>query len=97
MSEAVYLHRPVLAEPVGKQFEQILNARYLASLGYGMCAEPIDEPKLRTFLERVPELERNLAAYAQDGNQNLLAKLDEVLQSASQGGGPIDADDPTIA
>ena len=38
MSEAVYLHRPVLAEPVGKQFEQILNARYLESLGYGMCA-----------------------------------------------------------
>jgi len=29
MGEAVYLHRPMLAIPVRRQFEQVLNARYL--------------------------------------------------------------------
>ena len=29
MGEAVYLRRPMLAVPVGGQFEQVLNARYL--------------------------------------------------------------------
>jgi len=95
MGEAVYLRRPMLAEPVGKQFEQILNARYLESLGYGMSAEEITEPRLREFLERIPEFERNLAGYSQDGNRELLLKLDEVLQAA-RGVQVLDVDDPTI-
>ncbi|HYV65882.1 MAG TPA: glycosyltransferase family protein [Myxococcales bacterium] len=95
MGEAVFLRRPMLAEPVGKQFEQILNARYLESLGYGLCAEGITEAGLREFLDRIPEFERNLAGYSQDGNRELLLKLDEVLQAAR--GAPVpDADDPTI-
>ena len=97
MSESVYLRRPVLAEPVGKQFEQILNARYLEALGYGMCAEPITGEKLARFLERIPDFERNLAAYTQDGNRNLLAKVDELLRSATEGGHAVDTEDPTIA
>ena len=97
MSEAVYLHRPVLAEPVGKQFEQILNARYLESLGYGMCAGPIDERALSTFLERIPDFEAKLSTYSQDGNRDLLAKLDEVLQAASRGGAVVEPEDPSIA
>jgi len=97
MSEAVYLHRPVLAEPVGKQFEQILNARYLEALGYGMCAEPIDERALSTFLDRIPDFEANLSSYSQDGNRDLLAKLDEVLQAVSQGGDVVEPEDPSIS
>lgn len=95
MSEAVYLRRPVLAEPVGKQFEQILNARYLESLGYGMCAEPIDDRALSTFLERIPDFEAKLSSYSQDGNRDLLTKLDEVLQAASRGGA-VEEEDPSI-
>jgi uncharacterized protein (TIGR00661 family) len=96
MSEAVYLGRPMLAEPVGKQFEQTLNARYLESLGYGLHAEEITEGRLSEFLERIPDFERNLAGYSQDGNRQLLGKLDEVLQAA-RGAQPVDMDDPTIA
>ena len=33
MGEAVYLRRPMLAVPVGGQFEQVLNARYLEARG----------------------------------------------------------------
>ena len=85
MGEAVYLHRPMLAEPVAKQFEQILNARYLQKEGYGLHAESLTEAKLREFLSRIPEFERNLARYSQDGNTNLLTKLEDVLQKSVAG------------
>ncbi|MCA1829757.1 MAG: teichoic acid biosynthesis protein, partial [Myxococcales bacterium] len=83
MGEAVYLHRPMLSEPVGKQFEQIVNARYLEKEGYGLCADEITEEKIREFLGRIPEFEKNLARYSQDGNNDLLARLDSVLRSAA--------------
>ncbi len=89
MSESVYLHKPMLSVPVRKQFEQVLNARYLEQLGYGMAAEEMTEDALGRFLERIPELERRLARYRQDGNRELLAKLDEVL-AAAVGAGPIE-------
>ena len=78
-------------------FEQILNARYLEALGYGMCAEPITGEKLAGFLERIPDFERNLAAYTQDGNRNLLAKLDELLRSATEGGHAVDTEEDAFA
>src|SRR5205823_10760849 len=83
MGEAVYLHKPMLAEPVAKQFEQILNARYLEKEGYGLCAEDITDAKLPEFLDRLPEFERNLSRYSQDGNEDLLVKLEAVLESAA--------------
>jgi uncharacterized protein (TIGR00661 family) len=88
MGEAVYLHRPMLAEPVGKQFEQIINARYLEKEGFGLHADEITEARIREFLARIPEFEKNLARYAQDGNDDLLGKLDSVLQSAALGEPP---------
>ncbi len=83
MSEAVYLRRPMLSIPVKKQFEQILNARYLERAGYGLASDEITVGKLGEFLERAPELERNLAGYRQEGNKEMLAKLDEVLAAAA--------------
>ena len=85
MGEAVYLHKPMLAEPVAKQFEQILNARYLEKEGYGLYAEHITDAKLSEFLDRLPEFERNLSLYSQDGNEDLLVKLEAVLESAARG------------
>jgi uncharacterized protein (TIGR00661 family) len=85
MGEAVYLHKPMLAEPVARQFEQILNARYLQKEGYGLCADQITAATLAEFLLRVPEFEANLARYSQEGNRELLAKLDSVLDLASRG------------
>ncbi|HUL59153.1 MAG TPA: glycosyltransferase family protein [Anaeromyxobacteraceae bacterium] len=83
MSEAVYLRRPMLSVPVKKQFEQILNARYLETVGYGLASDEITRERLGEFVERLPEFERNLAGYRQDGNREMLAKLDEVLSAAA--------------
>jgi uncharacterized protein (TIGR00661 family) len=83
MGEAVYLHRPMLAVPVAKQFEQVLNAKYLEAEGFGLHADELTREKLQEFVARLPELEENLARYRQDGNEDLLAKLADVLESAS--------------
>ena len=86
LGEAVYLHRPVLSVPVRKQFEQVLNARYLEKEGYGIAAEAVTGEVLGGFLERAPELRRNLSAYHQDGNRALFSRLDELLAAAPRGG-----------
>jgi uncharacterized protein (TIGR00661 family) len=85
MGEAVYLHKPMLAEPVAKQFEQILNARYLEKEGYGLCADPITEARLNEFLARLPAFEESLSRYTQDGNRDLLSKLEGVMDAAAKG------------
>ena len=89
MGEAVYLRRPMLAVPVRKQFEQVLNARYLEAVGYGLYADEISDQRLGEFVDRLPEFQRHLASYQQDGNRDLLGKLDEVLAAAAASeGGP---------
>jgi len=88
LGEAVYLHRPVLSVPVGRQFEQVLNARYLELEGYGTAADEVTPEVLGAFLERAPELSRNLERYRQDGNRRLLEELGARLEEAARGGGP---------
>jgi uncharacterized protein (TIGR00661 family) len=95
MSEAVYLRRPLLSVPVRKQFEQILNARYLERVGYGLGSDELTQERLGQFLERLPEFERHLQRYAQDGNAETLAHLDAVLAAAaSRGVHPPPDEDP---
>jgi uncharacterized protein (TIGR00661 family) len=86
LGEAVYLRRPVLSVPVRRQFEQVLNARYLEREGYGLAAETVTGEVLGRFLERGPELRRNLSAYRQDGNRALFSLLDGLLASAGRDG-----------
>jgi uncharacterized protein (TIGR00661 family) len=82
LSESVYLHKPVLSVPVKGQFEQVLNARWLEALGYGRAADALTDDALGAFLERVPACEEQLAGYAQDGNREILEKLEETLAAA---------------
>jgi len=82
LSEAVYLRKPVLSVPVERQFEQVLNALYLQELGYGAYARRLTEDVLEAFLARVPEHERALARYSQDGNAVALSGLREQLALA---------------
>jgi uncharacterized protein (TIGR00661 family) len=85
MSEAVYLHKPMLALPIARQFEQTLNAVYLEREGYGRHARTLDAATLTSFLEAVPSCREKLAKYSQDGNRMLLDALDGLLDSAAAG------------
>lgn len=86
MGEAVYLRKPTLAVPLGRQFEQVMNARYLAHEGFGMAADNLDDPAvIRAFVERIPACEEKLAGYSQDGNKRLFESVDELLDKAAAG------------
>ena len=83
MGEAVYLHKPMLSQPLIGQFEQILNARYLEKEGFGLYAPHFEDPStVPRFLERIPEYAKALAAYHQDGNTEILAAVDRFLATA---------------
>ncbi len=85
MSEAVYLHKPMLSVPLRGQFEQVLNGRWLERLGYGRFARTIDEAVMQGFVDAIDGCEERLAGYAQDGNEDLLGALDEHLDRAAAG------------
>lgn len=79
MGEAVHLGKPYLATPVRKQFEQILNARYLEKLGYGLYDTELDLNMIEHFISRLPEFRKNLATYDRHDNQKTFDALDNLL------------------
>jgi uncharacterized protein (TIGR00661 family) len=80
LGEAVYLRKPTLSTPVQRQFEQVLNARWLERLGYGRAADSLADPTvIHGFLDAIPACEERLASYSQDGNEPLHAIVDELL------------------
>ena len=79
MGEAVYLHKPMLSVPLAGQFEQILNARYLQKLGFGLCRESVTHDDVAEILARADEFTANLGAYSQDGNRSVFDAVDGLL------------------
>jgi uncharacterized protein (TIGR00661 family) len=79
IGESLYLGKPVFSVPVRNQYEQILNARYLEQLGYGLEAPRVDPDLLRLFLRETPKYAANLAKHEQDGNRRLYKIVDRVL------------------
>jgi uncharacterized protein (TIGR00661 family) len=80
IGEALYLGKPVYCVPVRHQFEQVMNARYIAKLGYGMTSEEFDPDVLAAFLKDAPHFARKVrASHAQDGNSALFALVDRVM------------------
>lgn len=86
MGEAVYLHKPMLSVPLGHQFEQVMNARYLEREGFGLAAASLDDPRVvERFVARLPAFEEKLARYHQDENRVLFDRLDTLLDRAAAG------------
>ena len=77
MSEAVYLKKPLLSVPLKGQFEQLMNARYLERLGFGMSVPSTSKAALAEFVDRMPEFEQALSGYEQMGNDTTLKTVEE--------------------
>jgi uncharacterized protein (TIGR00661 family) len=75
MSECVHLRVPLYSVPIEGHYEQILNARYLESLGYGRYAERFDRDGILAFLQDPP-----VSTYAPRDNGELFATLDRLLE-----------------
>lgn len=84
LSEALHLGKPYLAIPVRHQFEQILNAYHVRTLGYGAGWEELNKERIESFLFNVETYRERLRDYPRHGNGALLAKLDELLATSTQ-------------
>jgi uncharacterized protein (TIGR00661 family) len=80
IGEGIYLGKPILSVPVQNQYEQVLNARYLEHLGYGLEAERIDADLVRMFLREAPKFASHVARHKQDGNALLFELVDRLLE-----------------
>lgn len=83
VTEALHLGKPYLATPVGGQFEQILNARYLNRLGYGAYHDELSTDKISAFIDAIPDYRRSLASYDRQDNQQTFERLSELLDRAA--------------
>jgi uncharacterized protein (TIGR00661 family) len=98
MSEAVSLHVPMLSVPIEQQYEQELNARYLANLGYGAWSQKLDRDSINGFLERVDEFSHELERFERHDNDMLFECLDELVRRRAQDEpGPDRLDAPAMA
>lgn len=79
ISEALYLHKPYLAWPVAKQFEQEFNAFYIDKMGYGAYWDELNKERIDSFLFNLDLYRANLASYPVHDNSALFAKLDALI------------------
>jgi uncharacterized protein (TIGR00661 family) len=81
IGEALYLGKPIFSIPVKNQFEQVMNARYLEKLGYGLGSDTVDAQLLKLFLrEREKYAARILRGHHQDGNERLFSVVDGLVR-----------------
>jgi len=80
IGEALYLGKPVFSVPVKNQFEQVLNARYLEILGYGLEGLKIDAQLLRLFLNEQPRYAARVLRHRQKGNELLYEAVDRQMK-----------------
>jgi uncharacterized protein (TIGR00661 family) len=86
IGEALYLGKPVLSVPVRNQFEQTMNARYLEHLGYGLESPRVDADLIRLFLHEAPKYAARVMKHRQNGNRELYAVVDHVLERFARKG-----------
>ena len=84
IGEALYLGKPIFSVPVRNQFEQVMNARYLEELGYGLAADAIDPQLLRLFLRERPKYASRVAKHKQRGNEILFDTFDGLLKAVAK-------------
>lgn len=81
MTEALHLGKPMLAMPIAKQFEQILNAYYLERHGYGRYAESLGVEDIEFFLEHLADYKKALKTYKKEDNSELFAGIDSFINT----------------
>jgi uncharacterized protein (TIGR00661 family) len=75
IGEAVFLGKPIYSVPVRHQFEQLMNARYVEALGYGLSADTVDADVLRLFLRETDRYAARVSRHTQDGNTLLFETI----------------------
>jgi uncharacterized protein (TIGR00661 family) len=79
ITEALHLHKPYLALPMRGQFEQEINAVFLAQLGYGLNARQVTPATIGDFLYHLADYSARLSDYPVTGNAAILEMIDRLL------------------
>ncbi len=80
MSEALWLGKPMLAVPLAGQFEQMLNARWLDHLGYGMMTEELGRKEILRLLDRGDACRAKMRRHRQHGNAEAFEVIDAQVE-----------------
>ncbi|MFH1316285.1 MAG: MJ1255/VC2487 family glycosyltransferase [Candidatus Woesearchaeota archaeon] len=86
MTEALYLKKPILSIPVKFQFEQILNAEYLANMGYGASSIEFNEHETKEFLSNLGKYRKNMKKNIETGNIRIIKRLKEIIANLKKQG-----------
>lgn len=84
IADAIYLRKPYFGVPLKKQFEQTLNARFLAASGMGEFSENPTREELNGFFSRLPEYRQRMSRY----NLNPSAQEEKLRELLARLGGP---------
>ncbi len=86
ISEAIFLHKPILCNPIEKHYEQFLNSEMVTKLGYGKVANGISAREIQSFVDQIPTYQKNLSNYQQRGNEKLFEQLNTLLETIRKQG-----------
>lgn len=84
MTEALHFKKPYLALPMAGQFEQAINAVFLENIKCGINLYHPTPDGIGSFLYRLPEFEKSLAALPRFNNQMLLEKVDDLIANEAE-------------
>jgi uncharacterized protein (TIGR00661 family) len=59
LSEAIYLRKPIFCVPIANQFEQYMNAAYVAKLGFGYHSNQFNENEVKSFIIDIQQFRSN--------------------------------------
>jgi len=81
ISEALYLKKPIFSIPIKKQFEQILNAKFVEKLGVGVHKKDLYQKDLEFFLQNIESYKKKLKSYNPKNQHDTLQIIDDQIQS----------------
>ncbi|HLC96267.1 MAG TPA: MJ1255/VC2487 family glycosyltransferase [Candidatus Nanoarchaeia archaeon] len=81
ISEAIFLHKPILSIPIRGQFEQVLNAMEVKRQGFGTYVFDVDSSAIEGFITNLSEYRKGLKRFIKYGNSELVGKLQRIIDS----------------
>lgn len=75
ISEAISLKKPIYSVPAIGNFEQALNGYYVERLGFGEYHEIMSAARVKSFLNKLPEYQKNLSKVKKTNNDGIIKEL----------------------
>jgi len=80
ISEAVFLKKPILSNPIKGQFEQILNATFVDKMGYGLFYDEISSNAIEKLIQNLDKFKNNLDKNCQEDNSFAFEKIENKIK-----------------